>query len=855
VTGSLLRAKFAILRACAGSAWRDHPGRLALSILGIAFGVALGVAVHLINASAANEFNLAVRSLAGEADLVVRGPRSGFNESLYPDSARRAGVRAASPAVELDAQLAGGRETIKVLGLDPFRALQVQPHLLLESREALLDLLKPEVVLLSRSAADELGLKPGDTLRLQSGTRIVTLRIVALLPAGATRQRVAVMDIAQAQWIFGRVGALHRIDVKLEPGTSAGDFSRELAPLLTAGTIIATPEAEADRNASLSRAYRTNLDMLALVALFTGAFLVFSTQFLALVRRRSQLALLRVIGVTRAELTRLLVIEGTLVGIAGSAIGLALGVALARLGIERLGGDLGAGYFHSVTPRLHVDFATLALFFALGVVFAVIGAALPALEAARRAPALALKAGDEEEALSRLQSVMPSMVLFAAGLALAQAPSMGGLPIAGYFAVASILVGAILVMPRFAQAVLSRLPGMRYAPATLAAAQLQATPRQVGVSLAAILASFSLMVSMLIMVGSFRESLEAWLDEMLPADLYVRAGRVGDTGFFSPEEQTRILGVAGVESAVFIRSQNVYMRADRPPLSLLARPVPKGRSAPVLPFEGAVLTPAAGDLPPAWLSEVAANVLGVKTGARIELPIGQPAKPLEPLNGKAASKPFVVAGIWRDYARQNGAIVVDRATYIALTGDERANEAALYLRTGAVADAVAGGIRAALADAQGVELASTPQLKAVSLAIFDRTFAVTYALEVAAVLIGMFGVSASFSAQALARRREFGVLRHIGMTRSQIGAMLGCEGVVVGSLGVAAGLAFGWLISLILVHVINRQSFHWSMDMYIPWRDLAILGAALIAAATVTAVLSGRRAMSGEVTRAVREDW
>jgi putative ABC transport system permease protein len=119
----------------------------------------------------------------------------------------------------------------------------------------------------------------------------------------------------------------------------------------------------------------------------------------------------------------------------------------------------------------------------------------------------------------------------------------------------------------------------------------------------------------------------------------------------------------------------------------------------------------------------------------------------------------------------------------------------------------------------------------------------------------MFGVSASFSAQALARRREFGVLRHIGMTRRQVGAMLACEGAVVGSLGVAAGLAFGWLISLILVHVINRQSFHWSMDMTLPWRDLAVLGAALIAAATVTAVLSGRRAMSGEVTRAVREDW
>jgi putative ABC transport system permease protein len=851
---AILRTHCAVLRASSGGAWRDHPGRLVLAILGIAFGVALGVAVHLINASAANEFNLAVRSLAGEADLVVRGPRSGFPDSLYPVIAKRAGVRAASPGVELDAQLAGRHETIKVLGLDPFRALQVQPHLLLESRDALLDMLKPGVVLLSRSAADELGLKAHDTLRLQSGTQVVTLRIAALLPAGATGQRVAVMDIAQAQWIFGRVGELHRIDVKLEPGTSTAQFSRELAPLLPAGTIIATPEAEAERSASLSRAYRTNLDMLALVALFTGGFLVFSTQFLALVRRRSQLALLRVIGVTRAGLTRLLVFEGALLGIAGSALGVALGVGLARIGIARLGGDLGAGYFHSAAPALHVDAAALAVFFALGLVFAMLGAALPALEAARRAPALALKAGDEEEALRSLQSVVPSVLLFGAAFALAQAPPAGELPLGGYLAVASILVGAILAMPRFAQAVLERLPQVRYAPATLAAAQLQATPRQVGVSLAAILASFSLMVSMLIMVGSFRDSLAAWLDQMLPADLYVRAGRLGDTGFFTPDEQARIGRVAGVASAAFIRSQNVYLRPDRPPLSLLARPVPRGGSAPALPFEGPVLTPGAGDAPPAWLSEVAADVLRVTVGATIDVPIG-PASKSAPLPNGTAAKRFVVAGIWRDYARQNGAIVIDRATYVALTGDERANEAALTLDPGARADAVAERVRAVAGHEGGVETISTRELKAVSLAIFDRTFAVTYALEVAAVLIGMFGVSASFSAQALARRREFGVLRHLGMTRRQVGAMLACEGAVVGSLGVAAGLAFGWLISLILVHVINRQSFHWSMDMTIPWRDLAVLGGALIAAATVTAVLSGRRAMSGEVTRAVREDW
>ncbi|MDB5926882.1 MAG: h16 [Betaproteobacteria bacterium] len=838
----MFSGRWALLKAVSGGTWRDHPGRLVLAVLGIALGVALGVAVHLINASAVSEFDLAVRSLAGEADLVIRGPRSGFSEALYARIARRPEVRAASPAVEIEVQLPGRSETIKILGLDPFRAAQVQPHLLAGSREAVFELLKPDAVLISRAAADHLGLKAGDLLRMQIGVDTIAFRIAALLPAGATRQRLAVMDVANAQWRFGWLGQLHRIDVKLAPGTTTAAFQKAIEREIPPGVLIAAPQAEAERGASLSRAYRTNLDMLALVTLFTGAFLVFSTQFLAITRRRAQLALLRVLGLTRARLFRWIVLEGAVIGVCGSALGVVIGCALAQFGVERLGGDLGAGYFGTVTPGLSFDSGVLFIFFVLGVAFAITGAALPALGAARRAPALALKAGDEEAVLQRLTG-WPGLLFIASGLALSQAPATDGLPLWGYLSIAFLLTGAILVMPRLAEFVLSRLPLLRYPPAALASAQLQATPRQVGVSLAAILASFSLMVSMLVMVGSFRDSLATWLDGMLPADLYVRAGSLGVTGYFTPREQTLIKNIAGVRDATFIRTQNVFLRSDRPPVALLARPLAPGKSHPALPFEGATRLVTSRGPPPAWLSEVAADLLGVTTGALIEIPIAN------------TKHTFIVAGIWRDYARQNGAIAIERTRYVALTGDERANEAAVYLDPSAATDEVSTRLRAAFGNAEGLEIASTRELKRSSLAIFDRTFAVTYVLEIAAVVIGLFGVSASFSAQALARRREFGVLRHIGMTRREIAAMLGCEGLVVGGLGVLVGLALGWVISLILIHVINRQSFHWSMDMYLPWQALALLAAALVIAAGVTAVLSARRAMTGDVTRAVREDW
>lgn len=840
---SALRAAWPVLWAIAGGGWRDHPARLVLAVLGIAFGVALGVTVHLINASAAREFNQAVRALSGEADFVIRGPRSGFPDGLYPRVARLPGVSAASPALEVDAQLAGRRETIKLLGLDPFRAAQVQPHLLGQDRSAILALFKLDAVLLSPAAAGHLGLKTGDVLRLQAGSGVIALHVIGLLPAGASTQRLAIMDIASAQWRLGRLGEIHRIDLKLNPGSDPARFRETLVALLPPGVLASTPDLEAERGANFTRAYRINLDMLALVALFTGAFLVFSTQFLALLRRRTQLALLRVVGLTRARLLRLLVLEGALAGVLGSALGVALGYALAAFGIERLGGDLGAGYFRHVAPGLTVAPLQLFAYFALGVAFAMLGAAIPALEASRRAPALALRAGDEEEALQRLRAPWPGLALMATGLAVSQLPPVAELPIPGYLAVALILVGAILIMPRFAESVLVRLPALRYPPAALAAAQLQATPRQVGVSLAAILASFSLMVSMLIMTGSFRSSLDTWLDEMLPADLYVRAGRTGDTGYFTREAQARMAGVPDVLDAVFVRSQSVLLRPDRPALTLLARPLAPGETRPRLPFVGSPLDPPPGGAPPAWLSEVAADLLRVRAGDRLDLPIGD------------KTLPFTVAGIWRDYARQNGAIVIDRALYVSATGDARANEAALQVRSATDTNLLAERLRAAIGEAEGVEIATTGELKAASLSLFDRTFAVTYALEVAAVLIGLFGVSASFSAQALARRREFGVLRHVGMTRRQIGAMLGCEGFVVGALGVAAGLAAGWVISLILIHVINRQSFHWSMDMQLPWLALGVLASAIVLAASLTAVLSGRRAMSDEVTRSVREDW
>src|SRR6266581_2336866 len=342
----------------------QHRGRLALSLLAIALGVALGYAVQLVNQAAINEFAAAVQTLFGEADLAVRGPRAGFDESLYPRLASLPEVAVASPVLELDARLPGRRDALKILGLDIFRAAQIQPFLAGGEIADRLDFLRPDRIFLSGAAAEWLGLKKGDALSIQVGLR---------LRPGADPQRLA-----------GRLGS-------------------ELPP----GTLIERPEADAERTGALSRAYRVNLNVLALVALFTGGLLVFSAQALAVVRRRSQLALLRALGVTRRALVAMLLAEAAVVGAAGALAGIALGHATAAIVLRRFGAELGAGYFRGLEPTLALDVPALALFFSAGVLAAVLGSLAPALEAARAGAASALKAGDEERALERLRPAWP----------------------------------------------------------------------------------------------------------------------------------------------------------------------------------------------------------------------------------------------------------------------------------------------------------------------------------------------------------------------------------------------------------------------------------------------------------------
>jgi putative ABC transport system permease protein len=838
--------------------WRTHPVRALLAILAIAVGVAMGFAIHLINAAAFNEFNSAIQGLSGQADVQVSGREALFDETIYPRLAQVDGVAVASPVLEIAAALPAstmeGSGALKIIGIDAFRAGFVAPDLLgVPAAGQGSDMLADDALFLSPAAMAWLKVQPGGQVVLRAGSTDLPLRVAGSMARARSGQRLAVMDIAALQWRFNRLGKLSRVDLKLRDGVDRAAFVRTLAATLERDypgrfTVGQPNDSDQDsRNNNLSRAYRVNLTVLALVALFTGAFLVFSTQALSVMRRRSQFALLRVLGMERGALLRQVLVEGAALGVVGAGLGIAAGYGLAAAALYWFGGDLGAGYFAGVRPQVAFTPVAALVFFCLGLGVALLGCLTPALEAARARPAIALKSGNDEAALARLAGVWPSVACLVVAALLSRLPPIFDLPIFGYLAIALLLVGGIGLMPRLAATVFQGFNAlvMRRAlpPPVLAltTSRLANASGQAAIALGGVLASFSLMVAMGIMVSSFRVSVDDWMLHILPADLYVRSSSGGNSAALGAREQAAIAALPGLERVQFLRTRQLQLDAARPAVTLIARDIDARDPGKLLVLVGPSAAIPAGAMP-VWVSEAMVDLYATRVGATLSLPLG------------GATRSFFIAGVWRDYSTQNGSLQIRLADYRALTGDFDVTDAAIWAAPGATAEQLQARLRT-LPFGPALQLALPGTIRAMSLQIFDRSFAVTYLLEAIAIAIGLSGVAATFSAQTLARAREFGMLRHVGVTRGQILKMLAIEGGALTLLGVACGFVLGLVISLILVYVVNPQSFHWTMQLHMPWPLLASVAAVLVGASVATALVSGRYALSGGPIRAVREDW
>ncbi|MES3153978.1 FtsX-like permease family protein [Sphingomonas faeni] len=824
-----------------GGEWRFHPARFATTAIAIAVGVALGFAVHLVNGSALASFDGAMRGVSGAAELSVRAASPlGFDERLYPRVVRAAGVADASPVVRLDARI--GKTPLTLLGIDVIRAASVTPSLIGirpsgpdSGNDAVFD---EAALFLSRAALAQTGAKLGTERTIVANGRTVRLRIAGTLPAIDDAVAVGVMDIAAAQWRFGRLGRIDRLDLSLSDRDTADAALRAMLP---ADAILSTAETQNAQGDALSRAYRVNLDMLALVALLTGGFLVYSAQSLSVVRRQRAFALLRTLGMPRTGVVAAVVVEGLVIGVVGAAAGLAAGYALAWAALHWFGGDLGAGYFTGGNTRVVFQPSAAFGFFALGLLAAVLGSALPARLAARAAPAAALKNAGDMLDPRKPSPWWPAVALLLVGGAASLLPPIAGLPLFGFAGMALMLAGGVAGVPWFARALLKPLARRTRGsvPGQLAIRHLYGAPGEAATALCGIVASTALMIAMATMVTSFRGAVDTWLGQVLGADLYLRTTAGAS---FDPATRTRLAATPGVADLAFSRQIPLTVDAARPPISLIARPERGGRDPLLVLIDRAPTLPA--DTLPVWVSEPAHRLYDWDPGETITLPIA----------GRTA---FTIAGVWRDYGRQAGAVLIDEGDYQRLTGDEGRNEVSAMIVHGQDPARVAEALRARLpVDLRDqVEIGQPATLRRLALTLFDRSFAVTYLLEAVAIVIGLVGVAATMSAQTIAREREFGMLRHLGLTRAQLTRMLGVEGAIIGLTGALAGIGLGLVLSQVLIHVINPQSFNWTMSTRIPYGTLLGVAAALTASAAATAVLAGRRATAKSAVRSVREDW
>lgn len=811
-----------LFRALVWLPMRAHAGRTLLAMIAIALGVSLGLAIFLMTRAATTESARASRSLFGEVQYMVQGAGDGFDESLYPKIARTTGVINVMPVIEVRGRVIGRDASLTIIGRDLLRGASQENTPPRRDRSGL-NALDPSLIFLSSAAANSFSVKVGDELAIQVGVERVAYKVAAVVPFSS--QNAAFVDIASAQWRLGRIGKLSRIEFDIEDGADTAAVVAAIEMLLPNDAKLTAPENESNQAAQLTRPITINLLGVALVALFTGMFLVYSTQSLAIRRRRREFAVLHALGVTPKQQMNSVLLTGFAVGLGGAILGLGLGVVLAKFGLQTVPG---------MRAPLVIAGWEMIFFACLGIATSVIGSVAPALSVAGIPTAQALKAGDIDEHSSR-GHVAVAAALWIIAIPLLLAPPIFDLPLFGYLAVAFLLFGSVLLIPLFTRHALRAFPTRRVVTYQTALAQLRGVAHTATNSVATMLVSVSLMVAMSIMGASLRGSMSEWAEKMFPADLLVQM----NAALSHLDENTvlEIEAAPGIARVERMRVTTVLLDKSKPAITLVAR------NADSLLIEEEIKQTQANSLTPIWINRVLADRDSLSVGDQVRFELG------------GQSVVAVVQGVWRDYFNANGAFVIEYPRYLALTADKRISGLSIWLDSGISAAAAMEVVRKSIHTDAEVNITLPGESRARLLRGFDALFGIIYLLLVVAVAIGLLGIGVNASAQVLARRAEFGVLRHLGFTRKQIGTVLSIEGFCLGLLGSTAGLLLGSIIGAIMIYVVTPQSFHWSMDLHVPIAVLLGLAVSIPCASGLVAFISGRGAMNDDVVRAVKEDW
>ena len=853
---------------------RREPLRCGVTLGGIALGVAVIVAIRLANGASLRGFETALDTMSGRASLEVIGAGVGIDETRVAGLGWLREYGAVSAVIEgdvlvrrADAPDPRAGEMMRVLGVDILKDRPIRDYSLIDTAEAtrahtaydiLNLLLDPASIITSEKFATRHGLAVGDRVIFTIGDRERVMVIRGLLknegPAKVIDGNFALLDIAAAQWALDRLGRIDRLEVKIDAAAAGGAggagsgagadldaIEAAIAQRLPEGLQVQRPERRGRQVERMLAAFHLNLTALSYIALVVGLFLVYNTVATSVITRRDEIGTLRALGATERQVLWLFLAEAVALALPGTALGIALGRLLAHGAVALTSTTVNALYIATAAtpPALGATDVVVALL--VGVPLSVAAAMVPALEASRVAPTSAMRGADQLATRYRLswrQLAIP-VAMFVAGGWLATFDARGGLPVAGYASAVALVFGAAGLVPvvlfvavRVARRLLPRLAGVS---GELAAGNLSGAIPRVGISVAALSVSLAMMVAIAVMVGSFRETVVYWVSQTLKADLFVGPS-TRNNGARQSTLSAEVDAIVSAHPAVLAidRFRTTTIVVDDAQVFLTAGDfevmTTHGGLLFKAPADARAAMRAAVDRDAVIVSEPFANKHRKGIGDSVEIPT------------PAGRVRFRIEAVYFDYASDRGIIAMDRRTFARHFGALAPTGLTVYLRPGADAEQVRGELLARIGGERRVFVYTNRRLRTEVMRIFDSTFAITWALEVIAIVVAILGVAATLLTLMLERRKALAILRLVGADAAQVRRMVVVEAALIGGVSQVVGLVAGIALSLVLVFVINVQSFGWTIQFHVPVGFLAQMTLAILVATALAGLYPARRA-------------
>lgn len=844
---------------------RADLGRALLTILGVTLGVAVLLGIRKANDASLEGFKAGLEMTSGKAALEITRPPLGVDETMLMElvGLRRWGV--VSPVIQADVlvEAAGGAsEMVPLLGIDALRDPALRDYAVMSEGQVemvtgmdLMGLIGvPDQAIITADLAAGLGVEEGDEVRITFGDRERRVKVGAILgetggkaeEAGgggsiALRGSLVVMDIASAQLALERQGLIDRLELRLHKGVEVEVAEREIRAMLPMGLTVQRPERRGEAVEKMLAAFHFNLTMLSTIALVVGVFLIYNTISVAVMTRRAEIGMLRTLGATRGRIVGLFLGEAVWLGVLGALLGVPLGWVLAQGAVELTATTVETLYVSHAAQVPGFEPSDWWLALLVAVPLALVAAARPAWEALRIPPVAAVR-GSEVMGGDRGRSVTALMIALGCGLAgwwAVQQPAVAGLPLWGYAAAGLIITAMTVVTPvvlrlaaKWVRGALGRVFGIE---GRLAAGQVGASTGRLSVSVAALAVSLALTLAIAIMVGSFRQTVMLWVEQGMGADLYLRPA--------TPPRATHLPSfsaatVAQLEQHPAVEAVDGYRALDIP---FEERMVKLGTGNYKLQIERAgVAMKTPGD--PKVLMQRALAEDGVLVSEAFAMRFDKREGDRIALITEAGPVEFEIVALFYDYSNDRGTITMDEGLFARHFGESNPTHLALYLKAGADGEQVKAELMEAMKGAR-IVMFTNAGLRDEILRIFDGTFAITWALELIAIVVAMAGVAATMLTLILDRQEEIRLLRLAGAEAGQVRRTVLIESGLIGAVSQGLGVVAGALLSLVLIRVINPQSFGWSIQFHFPW--LFVVGSSLltVVATMVAGWLPARRAV------------